>query len=108
LKAEVREPTIVPPPIGVPPRVKEIELIWLVVVENGADTRTRILLDVERGVMVAERPVISTPVVLVVANVSVLVVDTTCRIVPEPRVAPLAAGIHAEPSHRVNALESLR
>jgi hypothetical protein len=83
-------PTAVPPPIGVPPLVRSI---WtpIFVVERvaGAETITRILLEVDLGVMLALKPVISVKLVLVVENVSVLVVDTTCKIPPDRDTAPI-------------------
>jgi hypothetical protein len=52
-------------------------------------TVTIILLLVERGVIEALKPVMSVKLPLVVENVSVFVVDTTCKIPPDRDTAPI-------------------
>jgi len=46
------------------------------------DTKTKILLEVEDGVIAADKPVTAVKDVLVVANVSVFAVLTTCKTWP--------------------------
>jgi hypothetical protein len=55
------------------------------------ETLTKILLDVDRGVIVADKPVTATklPVVTLALKASVLVVDTTWRIPPDRDTAPI-------------------
>jgi len=52
-------------------------------------TITKILLDVERGVIVAVKPVKVVKDVLDIVKVSVFVVDTTCKIPPDRDTAPI-------------------
>jgi hypothetical protein len=58
---------------------------------------TIILLDVEDGVIETLSPVTSANVVLVVVNVSVLVVLTTCNTAPFVDAVTSANGFHPEP-----------
>jgi len=66
-----------------------IFVVMLADAEPFVFTITKILLEVDRGVIVAVRPVRVVNVVDDIVKVSVLVVDTTCKIPPDRDTAPI-------------------
>jgi hypothetical protein len=60
--------------------------------------KIRILLDVEEGVIVALSPVTAVNVALVVVNVSVFAVLTTCKIRNAPRKSFICAAVKTCPA----------
>ena len=61
----------------------------------------RILLDAEEGVIVADNPVTAVKVPLVVVNVSVFAVLTTCRMRNAPRKSFICAAVRTFPATKV-------